>query len=169
MKTPRTHPKAPDADRAGDDDAEHRPSAAGTSGDPERTRLDKWLWAARFYKTRALAAEAVERGRVELNGQAAKPSREVRRGDRLRLRQGPDERVVDVLALSTVRGPAPVAQALYAETAESLARRTAQAQARRLAAEPAHAIEQGRPTKRDRRQLAQWQRWSASVDDLPEP
>lgn len=145
-----------------------RPNAPGPSSEPGRTRLDKWLWAARFYKTRALAAEAVERGRIEVNGQAAKPAREVRCGDLLRLRQGPDERVVQVLALSTVRGPAPVAQALYAETAESLARRAAEAEARRLGAEPAHAIEQGRPTKRDRRQLAQWQRWSASADDLPE-
>ncbi|MBI5717341.1 MAG: RNA-binding S4 domain-containing protein [Burkholderiales bacterium] len=131
-------------------------------------RLDKWLWAARLFKTRALAAEAVERGRVEVNGQAAKPSRELKCGDRLRLRQGPVERVVDIVALSAVRGPAPVAQALYAETPESLAARIAAAEARRLAAEPAHSIEQGRPTKRDRRQLAQWQRWSASADDLPE-
>lgn len=133
-----------------------------------RLRLDKWLWAARFFKTRALAAEAVERGRVEVNGQPVKPSRELKCGDRLRLRQGPDERIVDVLALSAVRGPAPVAQALYAETPESAAARVAAAEARRLAAEPAHSIEAGRPTKRSRRQMAQWQRWSASADDLPD-
>jgi len=138
------------------------------AGADARVRLDKWLWAARFFKTRALAAEAVERGRVEVNGQTTKPARELKRGDRLRLRHGPDERTVEVLALSVVRGPAPVAQTLYAETEESLTRRQAQAEARRLAAEPAMSIEQGRPTKRDRRQLAQWQRWSASVDDLPE-
>jgi ribosome-associated heat shock protein Hsp15 len=131
-------------------------------------RLDKWLWAARFYKTRALAAEAVERGRVQVNGQPAKPARELKPGDRLRLRQGADERTVDVLALSAVRGPAPVAQTLYAETEDSRVRRQAAAEARRLAAEPAMTLEQGRPTKRDRRQLAEWQRWSASVDDLPE-
>jgi ribosome-associated heat shock protein Hsp15 len=131
-------------------------------------RLDKWLWAARFFKTRGLAAEAVERGRVEVNGQPVKPSRELKCGDRLRLRQGPDERVVDVVALSAVRGPAPVAQSLYTETPESLAARLAAAEARRLAAEPAHSIEQGRPTKRDRRHLAQWQRWSAKADDVLE-
>ncbi|MCW5636707.1 MAG: RNA-binding S4 domain-containing protein [Rubrivivax sp.] len=132
-------------------------------------RLDKWLWAARFYKTRALAAEAVARGRVEVNGQAAKPGRELKSGDRLRLRQGPDERIVDVRGLSTQRGPAAVAQALYAETPESLAARERAAELRRLAGGPAHAPGEGRPTKRDRRQLAAWQRWSASVDDLPGP
>lgn len=133
-----------------------------------RMRLDKWLWAARFFKTRALASEAVSRGRVLVNGQPAKPARELKPGDQLRLRQGPDERVVDVHALSAVRGPASVAQGLFEETAESLAARQRAAVARRLAAEPALGIEQGRPTKRDRRQLAQWQRWSASADDLPE-
>lgn len=133
-----------------------------------RIRLDKWLWAARFFKTRALAAEEADRGRVNVNGLVSKPSREVRVGDRIVLRQGPVERTVDVLALSTARGPAAVAQTLYAETAESIARRESAAQARRLAAEPANAIEHGRPTKRDRRRLADWQRWSASADDLPE-
>lgn len=130
-------------------------------------RLDKWLWAARLFKTRALAGVAVAHGRVEVNGQPCKPARELKPGDRLRLRHGGDERVVDVLALSTVRGPATAAQALYAETAESIAARQRAAQARRLAAEPAASIEQGRPTKRDRRRLADWQRWSASVDDSP--
>jgi ribosome-associated heat shock protein Hsp15 len=130
-------------------------------------RLDKWLWAARFFKTRALAAEAVARGRVEVNGQAAKPAREVKPGDLLRLRLEPEERWVEVRGLSALRGPAPVAQTLYAETAESMATRRRAAESRRLAAEPAHSIEQGRPTKRDRRHLAQWQRWSASADDLP--
>lgn len=133
----------------------------------DRLRLDKWLWAARFYKTRSLAAEEVDRGRVSVNGQPAKPSREIRPGDRLALRQGPVLREVDVIALSRMRGPAPVAQALYAETAESLARREAAEQARRLAAEPAEALTQGRPTKRDRRRLADWQRWSAAADESP--
>lgn len=133
--------------------------------DDLRVRLDKWLWAARFYKTRALAAEEVARGRVSVNDQAAKPARELRPGDRLALRQGPVERVVEVLALSSVRGPAPVAQALYRETADSVAARERAAQARRQGVEPAATIEQGRPTKRDRRQLAEWQRWSASLDD----
>ena len=131
-----------------------------------RIRLDKWLWAARFYKTRALAAEEIGRGRVSVNGQLAKASRELRVGDRIVLRQDAVERTVDLLGLSSVRGPAPVTQALYAETPESLALRLKAAEARRLGTEPADAIEQGRPTKRNRRQLADWQRWSASADDV---
>ncbi len=131
-----------------------------------RVRLDKWLWAARFFKTRALAAEDIGHGRVEVNGQVAKASRELKPGDMLALRQGPLTRTVKVLGLSQARGPAPVAQALYEETAESVALRLKAAEQRRLGAEPAQAIEQGRPTKRDRRQLADWQRWSASADDL---
>lgn len=134
-----------------------------------RVRLDKWLWAARFFKTRALAAEAIERGRIAVNGQAAKSSRELKPGDLVHIRHGPqDERVVVLRALSQVRGPASVAQGLYEETPESLAARQRQAEARRLAAEPAASHLQGRPTKRDRRQLAGWHRWSASADDLPE-
>ena len=130
-----------------------------------RVRLDKWLWAARFFKTRALAAEEIGRGRVSVNGQLAKASRELKPGDRIVLRQGVVERTVDLLALSTTRGPAPTAQALYAEAPESIAARLKAAEARRLGAEPAQAIEQGRPTKRDRRKLVDWQRWSASADD----
>ena len=79
-----------------------------------RVRLDKWLWAARFFKTRALAADEIGRGRVSVNGQVAKASRELRPGDRIVLRQGVVERTVDLLALSTTRGSAPTAQALYA-------------------------------------------------------
>ena len=130
-----------------------------------RVRLDKWLWAARFFKTRALAAEEIGRGRISVNGQLAKASRELKPGERIVLRQGVVERTVDLLALSTTRGPAPTAQALYAETPESIAARLKAAEARRLGAEPAQAIEQGRPTKRDRRKLVDWQRWSASADD----
>ena len=118
-----------------------------------RVRLDKWLWAARFYKTRALAAEEIARGRISVNGQPAKPSRELRPGDRIVLRQGAVERTVELLALSNVRGPAPVAQTLYAETPESIAARLQAVEARRQGVEPSAAIEQGRPTKRDRRQL----------------
>ncbi|MDE1949526.1 MAG: RNA-binding S4 domain-containing protein [Burkholderiales bacterium] len=128
-----------------------------------RIRLDKWLWAARFFKTRSLAAAEVERGRVGVNGQVAKPARELRVGDRISIREPGFERVVDLLELETVRGPASRAQALYRETPESIAAREQAAAARR--AEPAASIEQGRPTKRDRRQLADWQRWSASLDD----
>ncbi len=133
--------------------------------DRSRMRLDKWLWAARFYKTRGLAAEEVGKGRVSVNGQSAKASRELKPGDLLELRQGEVLRTVKVKALSHLRGPAPVAQALYAETQESIARREKAAEQRRVAAEPAQAIEQGRPTKRDRRKLADWNRWSASVDE----
>jgi ribosome-associated heat shock protein Hsp15 len=128
-------------------------------------RLDKWLWAARFFKTRSLAAEEIARGRVLANGQVAKASREVRTGDTLALRQGTVARTVVVLGVSAARGPAAVAQALYRETEESIAAREAAAQARRLSPEPAAAIESGRPTKRDRRHLADWNRWSASVDE----
>lgn len=136
-----------------------------TNDDRGRMRLDKWLWAARFYKTRGLAAEEVGKGRVSVNGQSAKASRELKPGDLLELRQGEVLRTVEVKALSHLRGPAPVAQALYAETQESIARREKAAEQRRVAAEPAQAIEQGRPTKRDRRKLADWNRWSASLDD----
>ena len=129
-------------------------------------RLDKWLWAARFYKTRSLAADEAGHGRVNVNGLAAKASRELKVGDVLMLRQGPEQRSVVVRGLSALRGPAAVAQALYEETPESLTARAKAAEARRLGAEPAGAIEQGRPTKRDRRKLADWQRWSASADDL---
>ena len=131
-----------------------------------KVRLDKWLWAARFYKTRALAAEEIGHGRVAVNGQVAKASREPKLGDTLTLRQGPLTRTVLVRGLSGVRGPAPVAQALYEETAQSLELRARAAEQRRLGSEPAQAIEQGRPTKRNRRQLADWQRWSASADEL---
>jgi ribosome-associated heat shock protein Hsp15 len=133
-----------------------------------RVRLDKWLWAARFYKTRALATDEIDRGRVEINGQPSKPGREVRPGDRIRLRQGVVERVVEVVGLSNVRGPAPVAQALYRETPESVAARERAAEARRLHPEPGESIDHGRPTKRDRRDLADWQRWSVSIDDDPD-
>ena len=133
-------------------------------------RLDKWLWAARFYKTRSMAADEIGKGRISVNGQAAKASRELRLNDIVELRQGAVQRTVRVLGLSQFRGPAPVAQALYAETPDSVAQRARVAQDRRLGTEPAQSIEHGRPTKRDRRELqstqTQWQRWSASIDDV---
>ena len=129
-----------------------------------RVRLDKWLWAARFFKTRSLAVEALLAGRVEVNGTAAKPARDVHVGDTLRVRRPPSECTVVVRALSQVRGPAAVAQALYEETPESLAARERARQARADGVEPALARREGRPTGRDRRQIAQWQRWSASLD-----
>ncbi len=137
----------------------------------ERLRIDKWLWAARFYKTRSLAADEIGKHRVQVNGEVAKASREVKIGDKVTLRQGAVERTVLVRGLSGQRGPAPVAQQLYQETAESLAAQAAAREQRRLGgSEPALAIEQGRPTKRQRRQLDHasggWgSRWSASVDD----
>ena len=131
----------------------------------ERLRLDKWLWAARLYKTRSLAADEVGKGRVSVNGLSTKAARELRPGDRLELRQGVVTRVLIVQALSTVRGPAPVAQTLYEETADSRTAREAAAAQRRLGVEPADTLQQGRPTKRDRRQLSDWNRWSASIDD----
>ena len=138
------------------------------SADVRRMRLDKWLWAARFYKTRGIAVDFIDKGRVQVNGQVAKRARELHIGDLVALRQGERgeiARELRVLGLSEVRGPAAVAQQLYAETEASIAARAAAAQARVYGAEPAHAIAQGRPTKRDRRELAEWQRWSASADD----
>lgn len=142
-----------------------QPNLPNLPGLTDRLRLDKWLWAARFYKSRGLAADEIDKGRVTVNEQVAKPSRELKAGDRIGLRQGPISRTLMVLALSTIRGPAPQAQRLYQETPDSVAARLQAAERRRLAGEPAEAIEHGRPTKRDRRSLADWQRWSASVDD----
>ena len=119
----------------------------------ERLRIDKWLWAARFYKTRSLAADEIGKHRVQVNGEVAKASREVKVGDLVTLRQGVVQRTVVVRGLSNMRGPAPVAQQLYEETPESLAAQAAAREQRRLGSEPAMAIEQGRPTKRDRRLL----------------
>lgn len=133
----------------------------------ETLRIDKWLWAARFYKTRALAVEEIGKGRVLVNEQTVKPAREVRPGDRISVRQGAVVRIVLVRGLSGQRGPAPVAQQLYEETEASRLAREAAAEQRRLAAEPALSIEQGRPTKRDRRQIEKttWnERWTASLD-----
>ncbi|MFC7411081.1 MULTISPECIES: RNA-binding S4 domain-containing protein [Hydrogenophaga] len=141
----------------------------------ERLRLDKWLWAARFFKTRALAVEAIEKHRVRLNGAHTKPSREVHADDELEIAQGPVLRTVKVLGLSATRGPAPQAALLYSETEASVAQRLAQAEQRRLAPEPALALTQGRPTKRQRRDIdalrghpgehaPHWnERWSASL------
>ena len=132
----------------------------------EKMRIDKWLWAARFYKTRTLAAEEIDKGRVQINGQDVKPARDVKAGDTLTLRQGPVLRVVVVKGLSMQRGAAPVAQLLYEETPESVANRQQAAEQRKLNNEPADSIEHGRPTKRDRRNMDKnWgDRWSASAD-----
>jgi ribosome-associated heat shock protein Hsp15 len=132
----------------------------------EKMRIDKWLWSARFYKTRTLAAEEIDKGRIQINGQDVKPARDVKAGDTLSMRQGPVLRTVVVKGLSMQRGAAPVAQLLYEETPESLTSRLQAAEQRKLAGEPADSIENGRPTKRDRRSMDKsWgDRWSASVD-----
>lgn len=136
----------------------------------DRLRIDKWLWAARFFKTRSLAADEIGKHRVQVNGDVAKASREVKPGDTVTIRLGPITRVVRVLGISGQRGPAPIAQQLYEETPESLAAQAAAREQRRLGSEPALSIEQGRPTKRDRRDLdtarrGNWDnRWSASLD-----
>ena len=134
----------------------------------ETLRIDKWLWCARFFKTRSVAADEIAKGRVTINGQVAKASREVRCGDSVTLRQGVVARSVVVRGLSGARGPAPVAQQLYEETPESISARVQAAEQRRLAPEPAHSLTEG-PTKRNRRDIERantWgDRWSASIDE----
>ena len=136
----------------------------------DKLRIDKWLWAVRFFKTRSLAADEIGKNRVQVNGDIAKASREVKVGDTVTVRLGAVTRVVRVLGISGQRGPAPVAQRLYEETPESIAAQAAAREQRRMGSEPALSIEQGRPTKRDRRELdgarrADWDsRWSASLD-----
>lgn len=132
----------------------------------DKTRIDKWLWAARFFKTRSMATDEVQRGHVQIEKHDIKPSREVRIGDVLTIVQAKVPRTVVVKGLSEQRGPAPVAQALYEETPESLQQRALAAERNRLGPEPSLSIENGRPTKRDRRDLQKnWNdRWSASLD-----
>ena len=119
---------------------------------PEKLRLDKWLWAARFFKTRSLAKSAIEGGKVHLDGQRVKVSKEIGVGDMLQIRQGYDEKTVEVLQLSDQRRGAPEAQALYAETADSLARREAQALARKVAGGMIDRPPR-KPSKQQRRQI----------------
>lgn len=115
-------------------------------------RIDKWLWAARFFKTRSLAADAVDRGRVRIDGEPVKPARNVKVNDKLVIDNGSDRWEVIVAALSDKRGSAPVARELYFETEESIAKRENDKTARRLFPEPSLDIK-GRPTKRDRRAI----------------
>jgi ribosome-associated heat shock protein Hsp15 len=114
--------------------------------------MDKWLWAARFFKTRALAARACELGRIQSNGQQAKGAREVRVGDRLRVTNEGGDFQVEVLLISEVRGPASVAQTLYRETAESRDLRQKLAEERK-AMRQFEELPEGRPSKRDRREI----------------
>jgi ribosome-associated heat shock protein Hsp15 len=127
-------------------------------------RLDKWLWAARFFKTRSLAQQAVAAGRVQLNGERTKRAHEVRLGDSVDVRVGDRRWQVVVQALSERRGPAEEARRLYEETAESRAERERRQDLRRWGAEPAAALK-GRPTKRDRRRLEDLE---AGAPDDPE-
>lgn len=124
----------------------------------EKLRIDKWLWAARFYKTRSLAAEEIGKGRVFINNQLCKAAREVKVGDHVLIKQGYIEREVVVKGISSVRGPAPIAQTLYEETAESINKREREKERRQFASEPADAYTKGRPTKRDRRELESWRK-----------
>jgi ribosome-associated heat shock protein Hsp15 len=137
----------------------------------EKTRIDKYLWAIRFYKTRSLASEEIGKGRIKINGQVAKASRDVKAGDTIELLRTGLITTLEVLQVSEQRGSALLAQALYAETADSIAAREKAQDIRRFTHEPAAAISQGRPTKRDRRSLDEardgspsWNdRWSAEV------
>jgi ribosome-associated heat shock protein Hsp15 len=118
----------------------------------DNVRIDKWLWAARFFKTRSLATDAVDRGRVRIGGEPVKPARAVKVNDKISIDNGSDRWEVVVLALSDVRGSATVARTLYGETEESIVRRARDQEARRLFPEPGSSIK-GRPTKRDRRAI----------------
>ena len=120
---------------------------------PGRVRLDKWLWAARFFKTRSLAADAIEGGKVDVNGERAKRAKLVRAGDEIRVRQPPYGTIVHVRDVSERRGPASVATLLYEETAESRERREHLAAERRAMPD---AFDAGRPSKKDRRDIQRW-------------
>lgn len=123
----------------------------------DRIRIDKWLWAARFYKTRTLATQAVDAGHIRLNDERPKPSKEVRVGDRVAIRIGEYEWDLTVTGLADRRGSAAVARTLYVEDEASLVRRQEQMAMRRLSQEPSERI-RGRPTKRDRRQIHRFTR-----------
>ena len=118
----------------------------------ERVRIDKWLWAARFYKARGLSADALDAGKIEVNGERAKRSRMVQAGDRIRIRSGPYEHIIRVLGVSERRGSAPIAQALYEEDPASRKAREAMA-AHVRAMNASTGYESGRPTKKDRREI----------------
>jgi len=119
----------------------------------EKIRIDKWLWAARFFKTRSLATDEINHGHVQIDQRNVKPSREIQLGDVITLMQAKIPRTVVVKGISSQRGSAPVAQQLYEETPESLQARAQALEKNRLSPEPALTIAHGRPTKRDRRDL----------------
>ena len=126
--------------------------------DDGKIRLDKWLWAARFFKTRSLAAEAIGGGKVSLNGDRAKPAKPVKLGDEVRVQIGQFAHIITVRELSDRRGPASVAQTLYEETDESKAARARLAEQLRMAPAPLVYEEKGRPTKRDRREISRFRK-----------
>jgi ribosome-associated heat shock protein Hsp15 len=128
-----------------------------STGDEIRVRLDKWLWAARFYKTRSLAAEAVEKGKVEVNGERAKRAKLLQAGDSILIRLGPYQHIVTVRAVSEKRGPATVAAKLYEESAEGRKAREAM-QIQVKVAQSVPGYDRGRPTKKDRREIERLRR-----------
>ena len=132
---------------------EQRPSTRPV----EKMRIDKWLWCARFFKTRSLATQAVDSGKVKLGAQRIKPGREISPGNRLTIQVGDFVWDIEVLGLSAHRGPAPIAQTLYRETEASQLRRQQQILAHQANREPSAQLK-GRPTKRDRRQIKRFER-----------
>lgn len=131
------------------------------TGELRRVRLDKWLWAARFYKTRAIAKRAIEGGKVHCDGARTKPGKEIEVGMMLQLRQGFDEKTVTVRSLSEQRRGAPEARRLYEETADSIARRERQAELRR--AQPKHWPSPAKPDKKQRRELQRFKQGDPGV------
>lgn len=134
-------------------DESDRQAAHGTLGTQGALRIDRWLWCARFFKTRGLAAEAVKGGHVRLNGQRVKPARDVKVGDRLAITQGEIEREVSIAAIPARRGPAPEAARCYIETEASIERREAAAARRAIERDVARVPTPGRPDKHTRRLL----------------
>ena len=131
-----------------------------SAGDEIKVRLDKWLWAARVYKTRSLAAEAIEKGKVEVNGERAKRAKSLQAGDSLTIRLGPYQHMITVRALSERRGPASFAATLYEESAEGRKAREAM-QIQVKAAQTVPGYDRGRPTKKDRREIERLRRGGA--------
>lgn len=147
----------PHATGSGEDDGERRPTPAGAAG----LRIDKWLWGARFFKTRGVAQAAVEGGHVQVNGDRVKASRQVKAGDRLTITRGQERYEVDVLSLPQRRGPADEARGHYRETPESEAARAHVRELNRLAG----PVSQGRPDKRERRDLLRVVKGRGGVSD----
>jgi ribosome-associated heat shock protein Hsp15 len=138
-------------------------SAKNTSSDNSKIRLDKWLWAARFYKTRSLATEAIKGGKVHLNGQRVKPSHGVELGHQVRIKKEAIQQTVIIKALSEKRGPAKVAQTLYEETADSIALREKRSEERKAMYAGLPQYENRRPSKKDRRKIIRFKQQGTDV------